>query len=171
MNFKMNSLAGAIGNVQLARLDGLLQRMRHNKSTLSSVIAGAEQTTMQRVPDQAGDASTSLIFFMETPALARLVVDALRAEGIHGCKVLYVEGEIDWHVYACWKDILAKRTWNRVGYPYCMAQRPIEYRVDMCPQSLGYLSRAVCVDVSPQLTATNLAQMSEALRKVLDTIG
>ncbi len=168
MNFRMPEISGAIGRVQLGRLDGLLERMRAHKAVLRGAVEETGRVALRRVTDP-GEAATSMIFFAEDPAAAGRVSEALNAEGVE-TKVLYVEGEHDWHVYACWRDILAKRTWNPQGYPFSMAHREIEYRVDMCPRSLDLLGRAVHINVPPQLTELDVEETATALRKVVTAL-
>lgn len=169
MNFRMPEITAAIGNVQLDRLDGLLGRMCAHKSVLRQAVATNNRAQLRRAPDPQGDASVALIFYTETPQLAQLVARALVAEGV-SARVLYLEGQHDWHIYACWKDILAKRTWNASGYPFSMARRPIDYDASMCPQSLALLQRAVHLDVSPHLSAQDVEETALALHKVLSAL-
>ena len=42
------------------------------------------------------------------------------------------------------------------------------YTPDMCPRTLDFLSRAVHVDISPELTDLNLEELADALNKVLE---
>ena len=168
MNFRMAEITGAIGRVQLRRLDDLLARMRGHKAILRGSLENTGRVELRRVTD-AGDAATAVIFFATDPRQAGRVSTALNAEGVVA-KVLYVEGEHDWHVYACWRDVLAKRTWNRQGYPFSMAHREIDYRVDMCPRSLDLLARAVHVNVPPQLTEKDVEETAAALRKVVTAL-
>ena len=168
MNFRMPEITGAIGRVQLGRLEGLLERMRAHKRVLREAVASTGRVPLRRVTD-AQEAATSLIFFCESPEHAGRVSAAINAEGVEA-RVLYVEGEHDWHVYACWRDILAKRTWNPQGYPFSMAHRPIEYSPGMCPQSLELLGRAVHINVPPQLTELDVEETAEALRKVVTAL-
>jgi dTDP-4-amino-4,6-dideoxygalactose transaminase len=166
MNFRMPEITAAIGSVQLARLDDLLARMRAHHATLRDTVRATGRVQLRCSPDPQGDAGLSLIFFAETPSLAQDVAGALVAEGV-GARVLYTQGQHDWHVYACWRDILAKRTWHASGYPFSLTRRPIEYRTDMCPESLALLQRAVHLDVSPHLTPQDVEETAAALQKVL----
>ncbi|HVA89395.1 MAG TPA: DegT/DnrJ/EryC1/StrS family aminotransferase [Chloroflexota bacterium] len=166
MNFRMPEITAAIGNAQLDRLDPLLERMRAHKAVLREAVVGTGRVRLRRLPDARGEAGIALIFFTETPDLAQTVARALVAEGV-GARVLSVAGEHDWHIYACWSDILAKRTWNASGFPFSLARRPIEYREDMCPVTLSLLTRAVHLDVSPRLSEQDVRETAEALEKVL----
>lgn len=165
MNFRMAELTGAIGHVQLDRLDGLLARMRSHSAVLRDAVAETGRVELRRQTDTA-EAGTHVIFFTETSDLATSVAASLSAEGIEG-KVLFMPGELDWHVYAWWRDILAKRTWNREGYPFSMAKREVEYSVEMCPRSLDLLGRAVLINVPPQLTEQDVEETAQGLSKVL----
>jgi dTDP-4-amino-4,6-dideoxygalactose transaminase len=167
MNFRMPELAGALGIVQLHRLDDLLSRMRANKRTLEAAVAETGRVEIRSETDPSGDAAIALIFYTETPLMAQRVASALVAEGVHA-RPLYVSGEHDWHVYACWGDILAKRTWNRQGYPFTTAKRDIYYGADSCPRTLSLLSRAVHLDVSPHLEEIDLDEIGMALRKAIN---
>jgi 8-amino-3,8-dideoxy-alpha-D-manno-octulosonate transaminase len=168
MNFRMAEITGALGSVQLARLDGLLERMRQHKQALRQAIEEVRRVELRRITDP-GEAATNVVFFTETHDLAKSASAALVAEGVHA-EVLYESGKHDWHVYACWRDILAKRSWNRQGYPFSAAQRAIDYSADMCPQSLDYLSRAVLINVPPQLTPEDVDETGTALQKVITAL-
>lgn len=168
MNFRMNEITGAIGAVQLARLDDLLDRMRAHKRVMREAVEATGRVQLRRMVDEQ-EAGTSLVFFNESPAKAQEVAAALEAEGV-GAHVLYKSDELDWHVYAWWRDILAKRTWNEQGYPFSAAKREIEYSQDMCPRSLELLSRAVLVNVPPQLTEQETEETAQALDKVITAL-
>ncbi len=168
VNFRMPEITGAIGRVQLGRLDGLLDRMRKHKAVLRAAVEQTGRVELRRLTDP-GDAGTALIFYAPDAALAAHVAEALSAEGVPA-RVLHTPERHDWHVFACWRDILAKRTWNRRGYPFALARRRIEYRDDMCPRTLDLLRRAVHVDVPPQLTPVDVDETVLALRKVLTAL-
>lgn len=168
MNFRMPEIIGALGRVQLGRLDSLLDRMRGHLAVLREAVEATGKVTLRTTTDP-GEAATALIFFAPDSARAGDVVRALDAEGVPA-RVLYADGEHDWHVYACWSDILAKRTWNRQGYPFSQAHRNLDYRVDSCPQSLDLLSRAVHLDVPPQLSERDVEETATALAKVITAL-
>ena len=168
MNLRMPEISGALGRVQLERLDSLLERMRARNAVLREAVEASGRVPLRSVTDP-GEAGTALVFFAPDPSRAQEVVGALAADGVPA-KVLYAEGEHDWHIYACWRDILAKRTWNRQGYPFSQARREIDYRVDSCPRSLDLLSRAVHLDVPPQLSELELELTATALTKALTSL-
>jgi 8-amino-3,8-dideoxy-alpha-D-manno-octulosonate transaminase len=168
MNFRMSEITGALGRVQLRRLDALLARMRQHKAVMRTAVAGTGRVRLRTVTDP-GEAATALVFFTESPSHARRVSDALNAEGVPA-RVLYIDGEHDWHVYVCWHDVIARRTWNRQGYPFSLARSEIDYSTNACPRTLDLLSRAVHIDVPPQLKERDVEETAQALIKVLTAL-
>jgi 8-amino-3,8-dideoxy-alpha-D-manno-octulosonate transaminase len=169
INFRMPELLGAVALVQLRRLRGLLEDMRARKRFLKGVLAEiAPQRGLQfRVQnDPEGDAAIALIFYLPDPGEARQVSQALAAEGLDNF-VMYSPDAVDYHVYAHWAPILNQRAWTPGGGPWVNHPRRVTYHREMCPRTLDLLSRAVHVDVSPELSSTQLEEMAAAFYKVL----
>lgn len=172
-NYRMPELLGAVGLVQLRRLDGLLAAMRERKRMLKlgmSDVAQRKGIVFREEVDEAGDAGIALIFFMDSVQKAGDIVEALRAENI-GASRLYEPDRRDYHVYAHWTPIIEQRTWSPEGGPWRHARRPIEYSKDMCPRSLDLLGRAVHLDVSPLLTNEDIEETIEGLNRVLSVMA
>ena len=164
VNYRMSEIAGALGLVQLGRLERLLARMRRLKARLK---AGLDGLHFRRINDEAGDTAVCLVFYLPEAELAKQVTAALKAENV-GASVLYDPDVSNWHVYINWKHILAQKTLTDEGCPYrCpLYQGKVEYAPDMCPQTLDLLSRAVHLDISPLLTEDDIDQTIEAINKV-----
>ena len=164
VNYRMGEIAGALGLVQLGRLEGLLARMRKLKARLK---AGLDGFHFRRINDESGDTAVCLVFYLPEADLARQVAAALKAENV-GANVLYDPDVSNWHVYINWKHILAQKTLTDEGCPYrCpLYQGKVEYSPDMCPQTLDLLSRAVHLDINPLLTEEDIDQTIEAINKV-----
>jgi dTDP-4-amino-4,6-dideoxygalactose transaminase len=151
-NFRASELTGAVGRVQLARLDGLLERMRANHERLAAAVGRLPGLTLRRSNAFAGDAGIALVAYAETAALAAEAASALRAEGVPATQ-LYSPGFVDLHVYPFWRPVL-----DAIGA--AGAAEP------ECPRTLDLLSRAVHLDVPPQLDQQDLEEYELALRKV-----
>jgi 8-amino-3,8-dideoxy-alpha-D-manno-octulosonate transaminase len=164
VNYRMSEIAGALGLVQLRRLEDLLARMRRLKARLK---AGLDGLHFRRINDEAGDTAVCLVFYLPEADLAKKVTAALKAENV-GASVIYDPDVSNWHVYINWKHILAQKTLTDEGCPYrCpLYQGKVEYAPDMCPQTLDLLSRAVHLDISPLLTEDDIDQTIEAINKV-----
>jgi len=173
VNFRMPELLAAVALVQLRRLDGLLTSMRERKRMLKAGVEGVAQrknVTFQEITDPEGDAAVAFVFFVDSPATAERVSEALQAENI-GAGVLYHPDRMDYHIYAHWAPIVNQRTWTRDGGPWRWARRDIRYSTDMCPRTLDLLGRAVHLDVSPLLTNEDVEETVEGINRVLDALA
>ena len=151
-NFRASELLGAIGRVQLGRLDGLLERMRANHERLAEEVSALPGLTLRRPTDDGGDACVALIAFTETASLAREAVAALQAEGVLALQI-YSPNVIDLHVYPYWQPVLDAIAASGTPAPEC-------------PRTLDLLGRAVHVDVSPMCDEQDLEEIGLAFRKV-----
>ncbi len=167
VNYRMSELTGAVMLAQLGKLDSLLARMRTNKKRIKEQIAGLPGITFRRVNDEAGDTAICLVLFLEDQAQVPSLVEALRAEGV-GAGGIYDSSIPDWHIYAHWKHIMSKATPTPEGCPWTCAfyKGRAEYSEDMCPNTLRYLSRAVHIDIPPQMTAEDCDMIASGVRKV-----
>ncbi|MDX6513307.1 MAG: hypothetical protein QOE36_2811, partial [Gaiellaceae bacterium] len=152
-NFRASELTGAVGRVQLGRLDGLLERMRASHARLSAHVAGLPGLRLRRATDDGGDAGIALIAFAESAALAHDAVDALRAEGFGAAMQVYSPDFIDLHIYPYWRPVL-----DRIAAAGGAAPD--------CPRTLDLLERAIHLDLSPLNDEQDLADLELALTKV-----
>jgi 8-amino-3,8-dideoxy-alpha-D-manno-octulosonate transaminase len=169
INFRMSELQGAVALVQLGRLDDLLGDMRRRRAEITDGIVGVARqkgVEFRRSNDPDGDTGIVLMFFVPTPERATFIADALEAEGVDTF-VVYRPDVVDYHVYAHWSPILGQRTWSTNGGPWRWHEGKVEYSPDMCPRTLDLLRRAVHLDVSPDLSDQNVAEIVEAVNKVL----
>jgi 8-amino-3,8-dideoxy-alpha-D-manno-octulosonate transaminase len=172
LNFRMSELHGAIMLVQLRRLDKLVADMRRHKNIVQHAIEGLARqkaVSFRTVNDTVGDTATSVIFFVPSAPCAVRVANALKAEGVDAF-VIYEPRRVDYHVYAHWTPIMEKRVWSRNGGPWRWHDGEIGYSRDMCPRSLELLSRAVHLDISPDMSSTNVEELSSAVVNVLDAL-
>jgi 8-amino-3,8-dideoxy-alpha-D-manno-octulosonate transaminase len=155
-NFRASEIQGAVGRVQLSRLDGLLERMRANHAHVAERVAALPGLTLRRGNDVGGDAGIVLIAFAETAELAADAVDALRAEGVEAM-LIYSPDIIDLHVYPYWKPVLDAIA--DAGNP------PPD-----CPRTLSLVGRAIHVDLSPLCDEQDLDEIAFALEKVAHAV-
>jgi dTDP-4-amino-4,6-dideoxygalactose transaminase len=173
VNYRISELQAAVALVQLGRLEDLLLRMRERKRLLR---AGVEETArrnnvlLQPVTDPEGDASIAFVLFAQSPGSASEIAEALRAENI-SAGVIYTPGRMDYHVYADWVPIMARRTWTPEGGPWRWARRDVQYSVDMCPRTLDLLGRAIHMDVNPLLTNQDIEETIEGVNRVIEALA
>ena len=168
INFRMPELLAAVALVQLRRLDGILSDMRMRKQMIKESVAGiARQKGVQfrTLNDPEGDAALAVVFFVPETGLAKPVAKALGAEGVPA-GVMYSPEDVDYHVYRHWTPIMDQRAWTPDGGPWVNHPRKVKYHPEMCPRTLELLGRAVQIDVSPDLTNSQVEEVAEALNKV-----
>jgi 8-amino-3,8-dideoxy-alpha-D-manno-octulosonate transaminase len=172
INFRMPELLAAVALVQLRRLNGLLSDMRLRKNMIKENIASLARqkgVDFRTLNDPDGDAALAMIFFVPDASRAHPVAEALNEEGLPSF-VMYSPDASDYHVYPHWSPIIDQHTWTPDGGPWKNHPRKIVYEREMCPRTLSLLSRAVHIDVSPDLTNSNVEEISEALIKVLSVV-
>jgi 8-amino-3,8-dideoxy-alpha-D-manno-octulosonate transaminase len=168
-DFRMSEVAGAIGLAQLRKLPALLEGMRKNKRRITSQLEDLipKGITPRRQNDAEGDAAVCIIFYVPTIELCEKFVKALVAEGV-SAQHCYHKNIPDWHVAQHWLHMIKQTTPTPDGYPYKDPARqgePVSYE-NLCPKSADLLSRAVHIDVPPQMSEEDCDMVAEAIRKV-----
>jgi dTDP-4-amino-4,6-dideoxygalactose transaminase len=164
---RMSELQGAVALVQLRRLDGMLAAMRERKAAIKERIAetaSSRGVRFRRLNDPAGDTAIAIVFYLQNAEQADFAARALSAEGVRA-EVMFHPDVPDYHIYYHWTPILERRWWSE-RTPWDLHRRPVSYTREMCPQTLELVRRAVQIDVSPELTETNVEEIANALNKV-----
>ncbi len=137
-NYKVTELHGAIGMAQLKKLDHILQKQRGNKKRIKDGIKDVKNIEFRLLPDAAGDAGDTLIFFVESREKASKFAKSLVAKGL-GTKNL--PDAINWH-YA--------GTWTHIFYDYPQFKgKDLE---TVWSQSTGFLRRAIALPIMVNMT-------------------
>jgi 8-amino-3,8-dideoxy-alpha-D-manno-octulosonate transaminase len=164
INFRMGEITGAIGLVQLGRMEWIIERMRAHKAAIIDGMRGIAGLTIRRLPDPDGDTGATLMFSLPTGDLARQFSTALTAEGVRST-VAWDSGQ---HVYYHFDQIIEQRmfaarhcSW---GCPYYKGRARLEK--GMFPQTDDLLRRAVHIDLHPLLTERDESDIVRATRKV-----
>ena len=170
MNFRMDEMRGAVASVQLTRLDGFIENMRIRKQKLRQAIADIDGIELRKLHDEEGDAATTMVFLLPTPDLASKFGERMGEYGV-GAGPMYTHGNGDKHVYPGWEYILRKKTYHPNGLPYSHpSYGEIEYSDRMCPRTLDYLGRAICIGVHPEMTNEGIEKVSTAIHSAASDI-
>ncbi len=171
VNFRMSELAGALVLVQLSKLENLLARMCDNKRRIKNQIEPRRGLQFRRINDEQGEAALSLAFYMPDTDTAKRAAEALRAEGI-GAGTIYDQGIPDRHIFLNWMEIMTQSPDVQKGCPFkCPLYRgKVKYSRDMCPQTLGYLGRAIHINVSPLLSREDCDAIARGINKVCNAL-
>lgn len=165
-NLRMTEIAGAVAEVQMRKLPGLLAAMRANKGRILAAVGEVPGLELRHVPDPPGDGSSSITWFAPDALLAQRMVEALRAEGIPA--VQFYDGK---PVYAN-EALLARRTASNKGGPWHCAEHPchVSYAMGMCAETEALVARNVTVGVGAQYSEDDCADVAAAVRKVAQAL-
>ena len=102
VNFKMTELQGAIGLVQLRKMDYIIARQRENKMKIKKALSDIDGITFRDISNPEGDTGDSVIFFFSGRSDAKKFMKLWTAKGF-GTKNL--PDAINWHFAGTWDHI------------------------------------------------------------------
>ncbi len=170
-NYRLSELSAALVLAQTGRLDPLLKQFRAVKKR---IVAGAKDIagiTLQDVPNPEGDCGITFTFFTPSADLAKRFSAALNAENIQ-CGTIYDNRIPDRHVYSNWPFMMSglaedrRAPWKSPYYEGAVRG----YSPTECPQSLGYLGRAVMIFIDQFFTLQDADLVVEGISKVAKAI-
>ncbi len=131
LNMRATEIEGAMLNVQLSKLDPMLEKWRKRRAIMAEILASSDEFTISPHHDPENAVSLTINFPCEQKA-----VDYAERHGVTRLC------DTSKHVYTNWEAILCKRTFNSKMNPWHWAQREIEYHEDMCARTLDILKRS-----------------------------
>lgn len=146
-NYRMNEIQGAMGIVQLERLDFVLTEHRKHKARIKKAIAEIPGIEFRDLPDPDGDGGDTLAFFLRDASTARAFNAFLAREKVD-TKIL--PSAMNWHFVGNWNHIIQ----------YCPP-----YRVDAWPQSEALLKRAIALPISVRMSDEQISRVIEGVRR------
>lgn len=170
--YRPSEVLAAMGRVQLGKIEDILGHQRALKKAFLDDLDEAKGYRLQHVDDPSGDTGVSASIIVHDKELARAYEHALTAEGAV-VATIYNDGFPDRHIYSYWDSILEKSSPHPSGYPWKdpSYKGNVEYSVDMCPQTLSILGRAVRFDFNMNMTEDHARQLAAALNKVDAALG
>jgi 8-amino-3,8-dideoxy-alpha-D-manno-octulosonate transaminase len=146
-NFRMGEIQGAIGKVQLARLDQVLADHRKNKNQIKKAIAGIPGIEFRDLPDPAGDGGDTLAFFLPNAQAAKAFNQFLSKEKID-TKIL--PSAMNWHFAGNWNHMM------KLLPPF---------RADAWPQSETLLKRAIALPISVRMSEEQIQNVINGVKR------
>jgi 8-amino-3,8-dideoxy-alpha-D-manno-octulosonate transaminase len=146
-NYRMNEIQGAMGKVQLKRLDFVLAEQRKNKEQIKEGIRGIPGIEFRDLPDPQGDGGDTLAFFLPDIQTAKAFNEALAREKID-TKIL--PSAMNWHFIGHWNHLIA----------YCPP-----FRTDAWPKSDALLRRAIALPISVRMSQEQIAKTIAAVKR------
>ena len=153
---RASELMGAMLNVQLDRLDGMVAKMRAEKKKILAGAAAFGNLGLRPSPMNSSehDCATHVMFTMPSADAAQRFVKIFPS---------VVAGKTGRHTYTEWDQILIKEgAAHPAMNPYLMAANAkcrMSYSKDMCARSLEILDRTVMVPTSPEHTDAQVDDM------------
>jgi dTDP-4-amino-4,6-dideoxygalactose transaminase len=168
---RASELMGAMLNVQLDRLDGMIQAMRAEKKTILEATRslGNLGLVATRMNSANHDCASQVMYSLPSPEVAKRFVDL--------CPSVVI-GKTGRHTYTEWDQVLmgagaAHPAMNPFNMP-ANAECRKTYSKDMCAKSLEILDRTIMVAMHPEHTAEEISDIAhnirEAARVALDAI-
>ena len=151
-NYRMNEIQGAIGKVQLNRLDFVLSEQRKHKTEIKKGIASIPGIEFRDLPDPRGDGGDTLAFFLPEAKTARAFNDFLAKEKID-TKIL--PSAMNWHFVGNWNHIIQ----------YCPP-----YRTDAWPISEALLKRAIALPISVRMNEDQIRRIIDGVQRAAKAV-
>jgi dTDP-4-amino-4,6-dideoxygalactose transaminase len=161
-NFRMNEILSAILNVQLGRLEGILEALRREKRMIAGELERESAFRLNPVNDAEGDCATTVALLLDSPEEARALAERLGKEHV-GVMLPIETGR---HVYSNWEPVMKKRGAHHPGRDaFRLAEEEYAYAEDMCPRTLSILERTVCISTDPTRPEEETKRLIETVRK------
>jgi dTDP-4-amino-4,6-dideoxygalactose transaminase len=153
---RATELTGAILNVQLDRLPGIINSMRAEKRAIIKGTASLEPLGLRHTPmnSPADDCSTQMMYTLPSPSAAEAFVKIFPS---------VIAGKTGRHTYTEWDQVLmGAGAAHPAMNPYLMPANDKcrkTYSKDMCARSLEILNRTVMVATNPKHSAEDIGDM------------
>ena len=150
-NYRMTELQGAIGLVQLSKLDYILEKQRENKRKLKEAI-DTSRFRFRNILNPEGDIADTLVIFLESAGQASKLVAGMKKQGL-GTKNL--PDAISWHFAAYWSHIFSED-----------GSSSVESLKSRWKQSTDWLERAVALPVMVSMEDSAIDKVAETMNRL-----
>jgi 8-amino-3,8-dideoxy-alpha-D-manno-octulosonate transaminase len=149
-NYRMTELQGAIGIVQLGKLDSIVNAQRQNKAKLTALI-GELGIRGRRINDEAGELGDAVVMFFDDRQTSARFLAGLKREGL-GTK--NVPDAMRWHFAKHWSHMFEKYGWYRESYR------------TQWQRSADILECAIALPVMVKMDDARISLVGEKLQKI-----
>ena len=151
-NYRMTELQGAVGLVQLSKLDMILERQRTNKKKLMAAFRGLP-LQFRKILDPEGELGDTIVFFLNSKEQAIAFVQELTEAGL-GTKNL--PDALRWHFARHWQHIF--REYGIYEQSWRSQWKSTE----------DLLERAVALPVMVYMTDERISQIAETVTRIAE---
>ncbi len=150
-NYRMTEIHGAIGIVQLGKLDGILAAQRANKAKLKQLLSdGGFPFAMRRILDE-GELGDAVVFFLTDRDQTQRFLAGMKREGI-GTK--NVPDAMRWHFAKHWSHMFTKYGWYRDSFE-------TEWQ-----RSADILERAIALPIMIKMSDERIGEITKKLLRI-----
>jgi len=153
-NYRMSELQGAIGLVQLQKLDMIIKRQRENKKALKERLQTLP-VKFRELPDPAGDCGDTLVFFLNSREQAATFARKMGEAGL-GTKNL--PDAIRWHFARHWQHMFTE-------YGFYQDTFATEWQ-----KSADLLERSIALPIMVKMTPEQIADQAEKLTRIAQDV-
>lgn len=149
---RMSELCGAVANVQIRKLQLIVNHMRESKHRIKRGLSGLSGLQMRRIHDSAGDTGPALILMFDDGQRASEVAADIKAGGI---KNVWHLPDYGLHVYYNIPSLVKKVPLSSAGNPWALRENAgsqYDYKKGACPRSDALFERSVLVSIPSRLT-------------------
>ncbi|MGB9331942.1 MAG: DegT/DnrJ/EryC1/StrS family aminotransferase [Steroidobacteraceae bacterium] len=150
-NYRMTELQGAIGIVQLGKLDSIVNAQRQNKAKLTALI-GKLGIRGRRINDESGELGDAVVMFFDDRQTSARFLAGLKREGL-GTK--NVPDAMRWHFAKHWSHMFEKYGWYRDSYR------------TQWQRSADILECAIALPVMVRMEDARISLIAEKLQKIV----
>jgi 8-amino-3,8-dideoxy-alpha-D-manno-octulosonate transaminase len=151
-NYRMTEIQGAMGKVQLERLDFVLGEQRKHKGEIKEAIGKIRGIEFRSLPDPEGDGGDTLAFFLPDARTARAFHDLLGRAKID-TKIL--PSAMNWHFAGNWAH---------------MTRSLPPHRPNAWPKSEALLKRAIALPISVRMSEEQKTRVVEGVQRAAQEV-
>lgn len=152
-NMKVNEIQSAMLQVQLRRVQPMLDQMQKRRAMMASILSHSDDFVV--TPHNDNDNAVSLTILAATREAA------IELQGQRGVwSRLY---DCSRHIYTNWEPILTQRTFHPKMNPWKWAKRDITYSPDMCTRTLDILERTCVVNLGLKYPSFVMQKVAERI--------
>jgi 8-amino-3,8-dideoxy-alpha-D-manno-octulosonate transaminase len=150
-NYRMTEIHGAIGIVQLGKLDMIISNQRANKAKLKSIlIENKFPFTFRRILDE-GEIGDSLIFMLKDRIQTQAFLTSMKRQGL---STKNVPDAMRWHFSKHWSHMFSKYGWYKDTYQTEWGK------------SADILETAIAIPIMIKMTSNKIEEISEKLLSI-----
>jgi 8-amino-3,8-dideoxy-alpha-D-manno-octulosonate transaminase len=153
-NYRMTELQGAIGLVQLSKLDMILENQRINKRKMKGQLKDLP-FSFRKIVDEEGELGDTIVFYLDSREQASEFVGRMKEAGL-GTKNL--PDAIRWHFARHWEHMFSEygfyeKTWKK------------EWEI-----SADLLERAIALPVMVKMTDERIAEVAGKIMEIAQAV-